>query len=206
MSGVNSLHTNFIFVMSAREALEHLARTGGKISAGPLEEERRLLEIVSPKIEKEYIMPLSPDQLAKSREILLEKRAALANQVEILAKEAADSTEATENSKAPVNSAENASDVFDQDFAFMSMESEEELLRKVDRALVRIREQTYGECEECEEMINPERLEALPWATMCVKCQELEERGVLRRKRDDADFDLADDSEEALIGDDNNQA
>jgi DnaK suppressor protein len=151
-------------------------------------------------------MPLSPDQLAKSREILLEKRAMLANQVEILAKEAADSTEATENSKSPINSAENASDVFDQDFAFMSMESEEELLRKVDRALVRIREKTYGECEECAEIINPERLEALPWATMCVKCQELEERGVLRRKRDDSDFDLADDSEEALIGDDNNQA
>src|SRR5438552_1876754 len=68
-------------------------------------------------------MPLSPDQLAKSREILLEKRAMLANQVEILQKEAADSTEATENSKSPISSAENASDAFDQDFAFMSMES-----------------------------------------------------------------------------------
>jgi DnaK suppressor protein len=150
-------------------------------------------------------MPLTSDQLAKAREILLEKRAALANQVELLVKEAADSTEATENSKSPINSAENASDVFDQDFAFMSMESEEELLRKVDRALVRVREKTYGECEECAQLINPDRLEALPWATMCIKCQELEERG-LRRKRDDADFDIADDSEEALIAEDNNQA
>jgi DnaK suppressor protein len=87
----------------------------------------------------------------------------------------------------------------------MSMESEEEILRKVDHALARIREKSYGECEECEKPINPDRLEALPWATMCIKCQELEERG-LRRKRADADFDIADDGEEALIGDDNTQA
>jgi DnaK suppressor protein len=150
-------------------------------------------------------MPLSTEQLAKSREILLEKRAMLANQVEILQKEAADSTEATENSKSPINSAENASDAFDQDFAFMSMESEEEILRKVDHALARIREKKYGQCEECEKTISAERLEALPWATMCVKCQELEERG-LRRRKQDADFDIADDGEEALIGDDNTQA
>ena len=148
-------------------------------------------------------MPLTPDQLAKSKELLLEKRAMVANQVEQLAKDAADSTEATENSKSPLSSAENASDTYEQDFAFMSMESEEEILRKVDRALQRIREKTYGECEECGKDINPERLEALPWATMCIKCQELEERG-LRRKRDedDVDFDIADDNEEALIVDD----
>ena len=151
-------------------------------------------------------MPLSTEQLAKSREILLEKRAILAHQVELLVKEAADSTEATENSKSPINSAENASDAFDQDFAFMSMESEEDLMRKGDRALMRIKELTYGECEECNKVISGERLEALPWATMCVKCQELEERGMLRRKRADAEFDFADDNEEALIGDDKDQA
>jgi RNA polymerase-binding protein DksA len=146
-------------------------------------------------------MPISSEQLSKSREVLLEKRAALANQVELLAKEAVDSTESTQNSKSPISSAENASDAYDQDFAFISMESEEDLLRKVDRALQRIRENTYGECEECGKTINPERLEALPWATMCVKCQELEERGMLSRKRQEAGFDI-DDNEEALIGDD----
>ena len=147
-------------------------------------------------------MSISAEQLAKSRDLLLEKRAALVNQVERLAKEVVESTEATENSKSPLSSAENASDAYEQDFAFMSMESEEDLLRKVDRALQRVRENTYGECEECGEHINPERLEALPWATMCVKCQELEERGILRRKREEVDFEIADDGEEALIGDD----
>lgn len=150
-------------------------------------------------------MPISPERLAQSREMLLEKRALLINQVENLAKDAEESTKATENSKSPMNSAENASDAYEQDFAFMSIESEEELLRKIDRALQKMRENTYGECEECGEAIRAERLEALPWATMCVKCQELEERG-LRRRREDADFDIADDGEEALIGDDKGRA
>jgi RNA polymerase-binding protein DksA len=155
---------------------------------------------------KTLTMPLSPEQQAHSREILLEKRAALQRQVERLAKDAAESTEATENSKSPLSSAENASDTFEQDFAFMSMESEEDLLRKVDRALLRVRENTYGSCEECDKQISSERLEALPWATMCIHCQELEERGQLRRRRNEPDFDIEDDNEEALIGDDRERA
>ena len=146
-------------------------------------------------------MPLSSDTIAKAKEELLEKRAVLLNQVERLSKDAAESTEATETSKSPLSSAENASDTYEQDFAFMSMESEEDLVRKIDRALMRIKDNSYGECEECGKDINPERLEALPWATMCVKCQEMEERG-LRKRRDEVDFDISDDNEEALIGDD----
>lgn len=146
-------------------------------------------------------MPITSEQLARSRELLLEKRAALAGHVERLAQEAVESTEATENSKTPLSSAENAAEAYEQDFAFMSMESEEQLLRKVDRALQRIHEHTYGECEECGEAINSERLEAVPWATMCVKCQELEERGMLPGRQEELDFALADESEEAFIGD-----
>jgi len=151
-------------------------------------------------------MPLTPEQIARSREILLEKHAALVNQVSRLAQEAAESSEATENSKSPLSSAENASDAFEQDFAFMSIESEEDLLRKVNHALQRLREDKYGQCEECREDITPERLEALPWATMCVKCQAREERGELRRARSGEEFEIVDDTEEALIGDDKGKA
>jgi DnaK suppressor protein len=151
-------------------------------------------------------MPLTAEQLARSRELLLEKHATLVNQVSRLAQEAAESSEATENSKSPLSSAENAADAFEQDFAFLSMESEESLLRKVNRALQRLSENTYGQCEECGEDITPERLEALPWATMCVKCQAREERGELRRERRAQEFEIVDDGEEALIGDDKGRA
>jgi DnaK suppressor protein len=46
------------------------------------------------------------------------------------------------------------------------------LLREVEAAIRRIEQGTYGVCHECEEPISPKRLDALPWAKYCVKCQE----------------------------------
>ena len=53
--------------------------------------------------------------------------------------------------------------------------------------------------------ITPERLEYLPWATLCIKCQELEERG-LRRRKPGHEFEINDEGEEAMIGDDKERA
>ncbi len=47
------------------------------------------------------------------------------------------------------------------------------LLREVQDALHRIEVGTYGTCHECEEPISSKRLDAVPWAKFCVKCQEL---------------------------------
>ncbi|MGZ3688055.1 MAG: TraR/DksA family transcriptional regulator [Bdellovibrionota bacterium] len=49
-------------------------------------------------------------------------------------------------------------------------------LKKIDEALDRIKEGTFGECEACSEEIELRRLEARPTATMCVTCKEEEER------------------------------
>jgi DnaK suppressor protein len=46
------------------------------------------------------------------------------------------------------------------------------LLREIGDALQRIEHGTYGVCLECEEPISVKRLEAVPWARYCVKCQE----------------------------------
>lgn len=47
------------------------------------------------------------------------------------------------------------------------------LLREVQDALHRIEIGTYGTCHECEEPISSKRLDAVPWAKYCVKCQDL---------------------------------
>jgi DnaK suppressor protein len=49
-------------------------------------------------------------------------------------------------------------------------------LKKVDEALMRIEEGSFGLCEECEEPIELKRLEARPTATLCVGCKEDQER------------------------------
>lgn len=46
------------------------------------------------------------------------------------------------------------------------------LLREVEDALRRIHDTTYGVCAECGEPISAKRLEAVPWAKFCVRCQE----------------------------------
>ncbi len=49
-------------------------------------------------------------------------------------------------------------------------------IKKLDDALRRIEEGTFGECDECGEDIEMRRLEARPTATLCVSCKEEQER------------------------------
>jgi RNA polymerase-binding protein DksA len=46
-------------------------------------------------------------------------------------------------------------------------------MAKVEHALVKVKKGTYGLCDNCGESINPERLEALPQANLCLKCKAL---------------------------------
>lgn len=50
------------------------------------------------------------------------------------------------------------------------------LIKKVDEALKRIEEGTFGVCGSCENDIEIKRLEARPTATLCIACKEDEER------------------------------
>lgn len=49
------------------------------------------------------------------------------------------------------------------------------LLRKIDYALFKIEQGTYGICESCGALIPYERLKARPVTTMCINCKEREE-------------------------------
>lgn len=63
--------------------------------------------------------------------------------------------------------------VRDMDVALIVMESE--TLRRIDEALVRLEEGSYGICASCDGTIAEARLQALPFATLCRDCQEREE-------------------------------
>lgn len=60
---------------------------------------------------------------------------------------------------------------------------ERKLLSKIDEALERIEDGTYGICEECGEDISVERLVARPVTTMCLECKADQENAERRRKR-----------------------
>jgi DnaK suppressor protein len=68
---------------------------------------------------------------------------------------------------------------YTRDFLFGKSAGDRRALRDIQDALARIDGRTYGFCANCDDEINPRRLEAVPWAAMCVKCQELLEKGRL---------------------------
>ena len=65
---------------------------------------------------------------------------------------------------------------FSRELLFQQASQKRAQLRKVDDALERIRQGTYGECLSCGEQISPKRLEALPFTGYCRDCQENLER------------------------------
>jgi len=67
------------------------------------------------------------------------------------------------------------SDNYEQEFAIGLLENHEEALRQVDAALERIEEGTFGLCESCGRKVPKQRLTAIPYARLCVKCQQQEE-------------------------------
>ena len=60
----------------------------------------------------------------------------------------------------------------ERDLAARSLEAGTSKLREVRAALARMQDGSYGTCLECEEPISRQRLAAIPWAPLCIRCQE----------------------------------
>ena len=69
------------------------------------------------------------------------------------------------------DSADAASDYYERELAWGLSETERSRLQEVEDALERIDNGTYGKCEVCGLLISVPRLEALPFAKLCVECQ-----------------------------------
>ena len=64
----------------------------------------------------------------------------------------------------------------EQNFLMRIREREQRLIKKIDEALARMDQDTYGICERCEEEIPYPRLKARPVTTLCINCKTLEEQ------------------------------
>jgi RNA polymerase-binding protein DksA len=72
--------------------------------------------------------------------------------------------------------ADAASETFERTKDYALDENYRDMLERISEALRKIDEGTYGFCDRCDRPINPERLKAIPYATMCIECQERVER------------------------------
>lgn len=73
--------------------------------------------------------------------------------------------------------ADTASATLGREIDYTLGENSETVLAEIDSALARIEAGTYGICTNCGEEIPVERLEAYPWASLCIACKRRSEGG-----------------------------
>jgi DnaK suppressor protein len=90
---------------------------------------------------------------------------------------------ASEASQGVLDAAETSEADIQDDIEFALIQMKAETLKKVEDALKRLDEGTYGNCFECGDEISERRLRALPFAVRCKECEEAREVAVQREKQ-----------------------
>ena len=158
---------------AARKKVARKKRPIGDLFSGPIHG----IEPYSPKRGEEY---MSADQLDHFEQILTSWKHELMNHVDETVHHMQDEAA---NFPDPNDRATQESEF---GLELRTRDRERKLLRKINSALIRIEEGTYGYCEETGEEIGLKRLEARPVATLCLEAQERREMAERQfRDRDD---------------------
>ena len=132
---------------------------------------------------KKLKSPLSRAELAKFRNLLLEKRRSILGDMgglEAEALRAGGQDGAGDLSSMPTHPADQGTDNFEHEFSLGLLESEREMLAEINAALVRIADRTYGICLGTGKPIGKARLTARPWARYSIEYARMVEQGLVR--------------------------
>jgi len=110
---------------------------------------------------------------------LVDERARIESAIDYLHREAPGSLE--DETEEVLGSADNhlgdaASGTLDREIDYTLEGHSEQVLVHIDAALARIDDGTFGTCMKCGKQIPEERLEARPWASLCIDCQRAADR------------------------------
>ena len=81
-----------------------------------------------------------------------------------------------------------AGDERDRELSLLLSGRDKEKLQAINEALEKLREGSYGICEECGEKIGPGRIKVMPLAKFCVSCQAKIEKEMSLQKKDEEDL------------------
>jgi DnaK suppressor protein len=115
--------------------------------------------------------PLTKKELGKFKELLEEKRRAVVDRARKTLTE-----DMTLDTNDLPDEMDLAASEYIQSFEFRLRGREKVLLAKLDLAIKKIDDGTFGVCDLCDEPIGKKRLEARPETTLCIKCKEDQER------------------------------
>ncbi len=119
-------------------------------------------------------------KLAAFKKILLEEKAVLEKQYRDLEQGNLMASQSDFSGDMPFEEeyAASGTSTFERERDLSLSENVKDLLQKVNEALERIDNGTYGICEMCGLPIPEERLEALPYANLCITCKQKEEQAL----------------------------
>ena len=112
-------------------------------------------------------------------DLLLKKKGELLKGIEHIAKDNLKTSQrdaAGDLSAYSLHMADVASDNYEREFSLSLADTEQKLLNRINSALERMDGNTFGICELCEKKIAKARLKIVPYAEMCVPCQEKQEK------------------------------
>jgi DnaK suppressor protein len=108
------------------------------------------------------------------RDRLLERRESLFSQVR-----EAELSSRERDLEATQDPADMAANAYTKELLISMSDNDRKLLVLIDEALERVESGDYGECVNCGEPITEKRLNAVPWARYCLRCQDMKEQGLL---------------------------
>ncbi len=157
------------------------AKATAKLKAPKLEAKKKHVKTV---VEAEPERPpktlkLSKEDATKYKRLLLDLRDHLIDGVNFLATDNLKRSQrdaSGELSGYGLHMADAGTDSFDREFALSLVSNEQEALYEIEEALKRIDQSTYGICGNCEKPIVKARLDAVPFARLCVNCQSTIEK------------------------------
>lgn len=117
------------------------------------------------------------------KELLEKKKVELVKGIKHIAEDALKTSQreaAGDLSAYSLHMADMATDNYDREFALNLADNEQKILNRIETALEKIDAGTYGDCESCNKKINKVRLKAVPYAELCVPCQEKQEKKARR--------------------------
>ncbi len=113
--------------------------------------------------------------IGKAKKRLLEKQVELQQEIQAATEAAIPPGDPLQASDGVTDTEEQAVDVEEVELEEDILTNERSLLEQVQQALMRIENGTYGICTNLGEPIPEKRLEALPWAALCISCEEKRE-------------------------------
>ncbi len=161
-----------IAVKKLKTSLGKMTKKGAKPVAGRIKK-RKTAHKAADKVQAKPVKGYSQRDLAHFKNIILEKRKEILEELQILKENMMDVTTGEyiiENSTYSMHM-EQGTDAMEREKTFLFASREGKFLNYLEDALKRIEKGSYGFCTDCGKLIEKERLEAVPHAQLCIRCK-----------------------------------